>query len=610
MPLRFAAAAIIIIICISLVPLPSIEKTSPVISVDQPSILWTYNLTSNSYGGAAIGDIDLDGKFEVVFGTYMGDEHLYALNGEDGSLLWSMWAGPGPLDASVKLVDLTGDGRLEVVYATSGSFESGAGVLHVLHGENGSVLWEYNPDTCTDSPPAIVDIDNDSRFEILYGTFHDGLTGGYVHILNGEDGSLVDIVGPFPGYIQSGPSVVDLNGDAQLDFVIAMYAGDDRIYAVDGSDYSILWNYTTGDSMYHGCSIANLDDDEYPEVVIGSYDGNVYAIHGENGSLLWDYTGTFSYYIVSIADLDGDYYPEIIAAGTLDVIILNHDGSLLWSENIIGSFRGAAVADMEGDDDLDVIIGDGVGVMTVLQGDTGDILWEFDAALHFGATPFDIDHGPSIADLNADGILDIFFVGGRGYSDDPENNYGCAYAISLGPTGERGWPMFRHDYYNSGNYNSSIPSELYIHVIDAQTGVSIPDAIVQVDSQILDVLANNTYVSYLPEGAYGVNVSCSGYISYLETMTLIGGAIHRLNISLVSLSTSSVSNTTSLTTFTTSATSVTSIFSSSSSITSTSSTPATITPDLSYLVVVLIVLVSGSLSIIALILIQKRGSKQ
>ncbi len=47
-------------------------------------ILWWYDLDAPSFGSSAVGDIDEDGFLEIVFGTYFNDEHIYALNAEDG----------------------------------------------------------------------------------------------------------------------------------------------------------------------------------------------------------------------------------------------------------------------------------------------------------------------------------------------------------------------------------------------------------------------------------------------------------------------------------------------------------------------------------------------
>jgi outer membrane protein assembly factor BamB len=536
--LRCAFAAIVLT---GLILSPCLVVSRPHNSFDPtPPELWHFDLDSNSYGGAAVGDIDSDGKFEVVFGTYLGDETLYALNAEDGSVAWTYWAGPGPLDASVKLIDINGDQHLEVIFATSGSYDGGSGVLHCLHGNNGSVIWHYDPNTCTDSPPAIVDIDNDSRPEILYGVFNDGINGGYVHIVNAEDGSLAEIVGPFDGYIQSGPAVVDLDLDGQLDFVITMYAGDNRIYAVNGSDYSTMWYYATGDGMYHTCSFSNLDADAFPELVVGNYDGYVYVLHGENGSLFWQYDMTYAAYCTSIGDVDGDSCPEVVAAGTLEVTVINHDGSHLWSEGAYVSFRGAALADVDGDGGLDVVFGDNGGLLQALDGTTGATLWSFDAASEYGVTPFEIDHAPVIADLNGDGDLDIFFVGGRGRSDDPGNNYGRAYALRLSDTTGGGWTMFHHDYCNSGYYGHEVTGEMCGVVTDSVTGAPIEGALVTCGS--IDVLTDETgfFVLHVPCGTCLVNVSRAGYEAIEVEATAVAGLIADLEISLESWDTTTI----------------------------------------------------------------------
>ncbi len=53
-----------------------------------PQILWSFDTRDASFGQTAAGDIDGDGKLELVFGCYRNDSSVYALNAEDGSLLW------------------------------------------------------------------------------------------------------------------------------------------------------------------------------------------------------------------------------------------------------------------------------------------------------------------------------------------------------------------------------------------------------------------------------------------------------------------------------------------------------------------------------------------
>ena len=55
----------------------------------------------------AAGGIDGDGKLEVVFGAYYNDEHLYAINAEDGSVLWTYKNLDGPIETTKCQIEKT-----------------------------------------------------------------------------------------------------------------------------------------------------------------------------------------------------------------------------------------------------------------------------------------------------------------------------------------------------------------------------------------------------------------------------------------------------------------------------------------------------------------------
>ena len=45
-----------------------------------PQIKWWFDTGDSAFGQAASGDIDNDGKPEIVFGCYRNDSMVYALN--------------------------------------------------------------------------------------------------------------------------------------------------------------------------------------------------------------------------------------------------------------------------------------------------------------------------------------------------------------------------------------------------------------------------------------------------------------------------------------------------------------------------------------------------
>ncbi|MHA1736179.1 MAG: FG-GAP repeat domain-containing protein, partial [Candidatus Thorarchaeota archaeon] len=107
-----------------------------------PVLLWSYTTGDWVCSSAALGDVDGDGKLEVVIGSR--DDKVYCLNGEDGSVLWSYATGIA-VDSSAALGDVDGDGKLEVVI---GSYDN---KVYCLNGEDGSVLWSCATGASVDS---------------------------------------------------------------------------------------------------------------------------------------------------------------------------------------------------------------------------------------------------------------------------------------------------------------------------------------------------------------------------------------------------------------------------------------------------------------------------
>lgn len=410
-----------------------------------PQIKWWFDVYDSSFGQSAAGDIDKDGKLEIVFGCYRNDSSVYALNGEDGSLLWKYNTktpnAEGCNDVAIALYDVDKDDTLEVIVPSSCN-----PTTYCFKGKSGAVLWQ-TPTAGSDSPPTIADINNNGKEEIMHGGFD-----GHVLCMQSETGNILWDKEVFANsWVQTAPTVVDLNNDGQLDFVVGTWAfspDTSRIYAYSGNNQSLLWSRAVNDYIYHASAVADIDNDGKPELVFGDYSGKIYALNGENGSILWQYQA--SVYVgapITIADVNHDGVCEVIFCDGYGVGVLSNMGALMWYytiPNYANAFRGVAVGDINGDNSLDIVFGTGKGNLIVLNGNTGTLIWNLDLAAHIGKT-FSIDHAPLIADFDQDGKIDIFIVGGKTDYPNFQTNYGRAYLVTAGIGNGPDWLMFQHD---------------------------------------------------------------------------------------------------------------------------------------------------------------------
>lgn len=426
-----------------------------------PGILWWFDTDDSSFGQTASGDIDNDGQDELVFGCYRNDSCIYALNAEDGSLLWKYNAsgsGEGCNDVAPVIFDVDGDLQMEVVVPSSCNPKT-----FCFNGTTGAIEWQ-TPTRGSDSPPTIADIDNDGKPEILHGEF-----GGYVICINGEDGSIAwELLVDANSWVQTAPTIVDLDNDGQLDFVVATwnFSDDSKFYAYNGSTRALMWSKDMNDYVYHGTSVADLDNDNKPELVIGDYSGKLWVINGDDGTEYWTYDAP--YYIGAPAvtgDVDGDGVCDVLFVSWFKVTALSNDGNLKWQYNIpdYGSpFRGVALSDMNNNGMPDAVFGCDDGKVYAVDGSTGILIWSMDLASHYGDT-LEFDHAPVIGYFNEDDTLDLFIVGGQTDYPDFSGNYGRGYALSLGTTTAGTWPMFQYNIERNSSLcsYSGTPTEKY-----------------------------------------------------------------------------------------------------------------------------------------------------
>ncbi len=317
------------------------------------------------WGSPALGDLDGDGKLEVIVGTYSGDTlyawHIYDRD-EDGKpdpvLGWPVNC-PSML-ASPVIVDLDRDGYAEVICETKDG-----GVYVFDH--NGNVLpgWpKIHLGKYAYSTPAVADLDGDNHLEIIAAVRE----SVYIWRDNGES---------FPGnwpfyvglYATPSPAVGDLNKDGTLEILCASQY---RVYVLepDGSpmpgwDGGRNVNLDLGFGNASSPVIGDINGDDSLEVIV-SGKGYLYAwdYHGEplpGWPIRWPIGSTGSWSSPALGDINGDGEVEIIVgSGAHNVYAFRSDGSLLEGFPLItwdAVSNSPAIGDLDGDGDMEIVVG-------------------------------------------------------------------------------------------------------------------------------------------------------------------------------------------------------------------------------------------------------------
>ena len=302
---------------------------------------------------------------------------------------------------------------------------------------------------------------------------------------------------------------IDLDGD--LEIILPCTDGGGYVYAwhhdgtlVDG------WPVFIGSPVRRAASTADIDNDNYPEIMFGDQDGYFYVLN-HDGTPADGWPKLANDWIKSspiTADIDEDGDLEIIISSGFTqprkIFVWHHDGSFVdgWPQENGLSFVQPSVGDIDDDGDLEILAGgtvptkpyakfyvwhhdgtiadgwpiefeydpehdvnyiyaqpvigdiDGDDDVEIIVGSYGNKLyaWHHDATVVSGWPKMigdSVDSTAAIGDIDKDDLIEVIVAGddGKIYVWDLEAEYDPA---------KMEWPMFQHDIHHTGCYHTEI----------------------------------------------------------------------------------------------------------------------------------------------------------
>jgi probable HAF family extracellular repeat protein len=340
------------------------------------SISSTIPTGSSSYS-VAVGDLNGDGKPDIV-AAYKDTNALSVLLGNgDGTFQTQTTYATGLSPLSVAIGDLNGDGKPDLVSANRDS-----NTLSVLLG-NGDGTFQTQTTYATGSMPysvAIADMNGDGTPDLVVGNYQSNT----ISVLLGNGDGTFNPQTAYPAgttpFSPASISVADLNGDGKPDIVLT-----------DNSSNTISVLLANGDGTFQPQStyaagtnpislvVGDLDRDGVPDLFVVDQNGNenTVAVLLGNGDGTFKpasiySTGGVAPYGGSIADVNGDGKPDLIVdndqSNTIGVLLGNGDGTFQSAITYAagGSPAGIAVGDLNGDgrpDFASVNSGGGVSIL-------------------------------------------------------------------------------------------------------------------------------------------------------------------------------------------------------------------------------------------------------
>jgi hypothetical protein len=380
-----------------------------------------------SQGGinVATGDVNGDGKDEILTAPGRGGRADVRAFAGDGTQLFSLFAGAGTCGTAIAAGDVDGNGTTDVITAND---QCGGPSVQIFDGKSRKRLATFGAYPASDGQHGVRiaagDVDGDGKAEIV--TANGPGEPPTVRVFDGLPTAPYPkptlVFQAFPDDVTTGLRVAvgDVSGDGRGDILVAAETTDGvQVKAFDGKTGTLLASITafgeiTPDTL--AVAVGNIGGDGKAEILVAGRLSNwqheirAFALDGTR-------VATFdgSYYergSIAVADLRGDGKTEIVATpgpgwDSQASVIDPSDGTYKTFDAYEDSFTGGvrvAAGDLAGDGHTEWVTGQGMG-------GTGEVgVFDGTGAQLLSLHPFGSSwHGVYVAagDVNGDRKADI-----------------------------------------------------------------------------------------------------------------------------------------------------------------------------------------------------------